>query len=809
MKSGYNMIKATIKYVASLSFVMLLVMSLGTSVSAQNILYSDNVIVDGDFAVGTLTPNWSSIIDSGPGAVAVANNEAAITGLTGDGNSWDVQLVQELSDAQIAALARGGDWELTFDARTTADSTKTLHVFLGENGGDWARYWSDNYSFTTDTTFTLTTNITQTWANMKLAFEVNHDAQDIFIDNIVLRRVDDNILYDGELVIGADSLSAAWDQVVSGASATFTVDSGQVKIDDMANLENSYDIQWYQVLDSVQLDSIYAGPYLMEFQARTNVDAKTIQVFFGNNGSDIGGGADWTNFAPQVTLDDTMKTYSLTIDATRNFPSMKIGFEVSADDSPVWFDNVIVRRIREVAPDAPVVSLTTTDGVVTISPTAQSSVAEYEVFFADSAFTSTDGASSVGTFLASEGTFTHSTAAPHPTLAEDFTAYYGIVAKTESGTASEITVNSIETGMTVAENYMVQLSAAGADAIFDAIESGTIPAASALAEFFPEGYKPFEISEASGRKIIENGSGGDDDADVSGKMWIGFDPGTAYIFFYAEITDDVLVKTPRGTTGGGGWEYDSWEGGIGAYSPESFINGTNHQDYLGGDEPDYQIRAGMRVDTADYMHANDQGVSFDVDNVNNSATIGDDTQTGMYRLLSILNTNALATYNPGAASFDLPSGTEVTTVPFQWVINDADAGTRDTQVGWSRKGGDDTWWNTPARWETVAMVGADAIPTSSEDEGQDRVKEFSLDQNYPNPFNPTTNISFKLGTSSNVTLEVYNLLGQKVATILQNQKLSAGSHSHKFDASSLASGLYVYRISTESFTQSRKMMLIK
>lgn len=807
------MIKATIKNLTALSLVMMLTVGFYTSLLAQNTLYSDNVVKYGDFEGDTLASAWGTEDNSGAGVTFGApGGEAAMTGLTGAGNSWDVQLFQVLTEEQIAELARGGEWELSFDARTTTDSTKTLHVFLGNNmiGGDWARYWSENYTFTTDTTITLKTSTEQTWAEMKLAFEVNHDAQDIFLDNVVLRRVDDNILYDGGLVIGEDSLSTAWVQVVSGASATFSAENGEVKIDNMANLVNSYDIQWYQELDSVQIDSIYAGPYLMEFEARTNVAEKQIQVFFGNNGSDLGGGADWTNFAPTVVLNDTMKTYSLTIDATRNYPSMKIGFEVSADDSPVWFDNVIVRRVREVAPEAPNFSLSTTEGVVTITADGLEGGYQYDVYFADSAFTSTDGASSVGSFIAGEGlTFQHSTDAPHPTLAEDFTAHYGLVAKTQNGSASEITVKSIETGMTSAENYIVELSETAANTIFDAIDDATVPEASVLAGLFPDGYKPFEISESSGRKIIENGAGGDDDADISGKMWIGFDPASAYFFIYAEITDDILVPTPKSTTGGGGWQYDSWEMGIGAYSPESFINGSDHQSFESTDEPDFQLRAGIRADTADYMHGNDGGTSFDVDNINNSATIGDDSPAGMYRLLSVVNTNAFQTYNAEAAAFVFPTGTGVSTIPFTWTINDADAGTRDTQVGWSTKGGQDDWWNTPARWETVALVGADAIPTSNEGEGQDRVSEFSLDQNYPNPFNPTTNISFKLGTSSNVTLEVYNLLGQKVATILQNQKLSAGSHSQKFDASRLASGLYVYRISTESFTQSRKMMLIK
>ncbi len=88
--------------------------------------------------------------------------------------------------------------------------------------------------------------------------------------------------------------------------------------------------------------------------------------------------------------------------------------------------------------------------------------------------------------------------------------------------------------------------------------------------------------------------------------------------------------------------------------------------------------------------------------------------------------------------------------------------------------------------------------------------DFVLNQNYPNPFNPSTNISFTLGTSANVTLEVFNVLGQKVASLVNNEKLTSGNYDFSFDASQLSSGIYIYRMSADNgFTQTRKMMLIK
>ncbi|MDZ7806256.1 MAG: glycosyl hydrolase [Gracilimonas sp.] len=103
------------------------------------------------------------------------------------------------------------------------------------------------------------------------------------------------------------------------------------------------------------------------------------------------------------------------------------------------------------------------------------------------------------------------------------------------------------------------------------------------------------------------------------------------------------------------------------------------------------------------------------------------------------------------------------------------------------------------------------ISTSNDESGiADLPSETSLKANYPNPFNPATNISFTLSRSESVTLEVFNIAGQKVATLLQDQTLSAGTYSQAFEANNLSSGLYVYQLKTSSgFFEARKMMLVK
>ena len=86
--------------------------------------------------------------------------------------------------------------------------------------------------------------------------------------------------------------------------------------------------------------------------------------------------------------------------------------------------------------------------------------------------------------------------------------------------------------------------------------------------------------------------------------------------------------------------------------------------------------------------------------------------------------------------------------------------------------------------------------------------EFTLAQNYPNPFNPTTKINYSVPFDSKVTISVYSITGELVAELVNNF-VTAGSHSVNFDASNLSSGMYIYKMTAGSFTQSNKMLLLK
>ena len=87
-------------------------------------------------------------------------------------------------------------------------------------------------------------------------------------------------------------------------------------------------------------------------------------------------------------------------------------------------------------------------------------------------------------------------------------------------------------------------------------------------------------------------------------------------------------------------------------------------------------------------------------------------------------------------------------------------------------------------------------------------KEFHLEQNYPNPFNPSTIIKYQIPKLTNVKIEVFNLLGQKVETLL-NKPMPSGSHEVEFSANNLASGVYLYRIIAGEYQEVKKMILLR
>lgn len=109
---------------------------------------------------------------------------------------------------------------------------------------------------------------------------------------------------------------------------------------------------------------------------------------------------------------------------------------------------------------------------------------------------------------------------------------------------------------------------------------------------------------------------------------------------------------------------------------------------------------------------------------------------------------------------------------------------------------------------TNVYFNQEALITGINQNGNEVPNNYSLTQNYPNPFNPVTNIKFSLPTGGLVKLVIFDIMGREVATLI-NKDMNAGSYTADFDASSLSSGVYFYKLTSGSFTDTKKMMLVK
>ena len=115
-------------------------------------------------------------------------------------------------------------------------------------------------------------------------------------------------------------------------------------------------------------------------------------------------------------------------------------------------------------------------------------------------------------------------------------------------------------------------------------------------------------------------------------------------------------------------------------------------------------------------------------------------------------------------------------------------------------------WNYVSEYDLYGIIDCEERVTNNE--YQQLEYNFNLNQNYPNPFNPSTQIQYALPEATQVTLEVFNSVGQKVMELVNGQQ-SAGYHTATFNASGLSSGVYFYKLSTSSFINTKKMLLIK
>jgi hypothetical protein len=121
---------------------------------------------------------------------------------------------------------------------------------------------------------------------------------------------------------------------------------------------------------------------------------------------------------------------------------------------------------------------------------------------------------------------------------------------------------------------------------------------------------------------------------------------------------------------------------------------------------------------------------------------------------------------------------------------------------------DCSWGLGAARSDMGAYGGGDSLGVGMDEPASKLPNQFSLSQNYPNPFNPATTISYNLPQTAHVTLEIYDILGRKVQTLVDKEEI-AGSHQAVWNAINKASGIYFYRIQAGSISETKRMILLR
>ncbi len=518
-----------------------------------------------------------------------------------------------------------------------------------------------------------------------------------------------NILINGDFSTNSD-----WNfEVLNGASGvTGSIENGELFFTGLPESGAPWEIQANQNFSQEQIEMIFEGGYEVSFDARTSVGTKDINIFLGEFGG------SWTTYFTDgegtVTVDTEMSRYSLVTFIDQTFPEMRIGIEVNTPGTDIYIDNLVFNRLPDVEIGIPEFNASANNGEVTIT-VVDDGAATYDVFYADSSISSIDDGRLVGTIDPMNGlTFSHRILAPHPSLVTNVSAHFGVVARDENGAPSDMATTSLNVTTGVREHYIAGLDETSAREILTAVSDNQMPDNLTLRNYFPNGYSPFQIHPTTSVSVI--GSGADNEADLSGQFWVGFETtsDTDFLIIYSEINDDILRFPDNfgSEAGGSGWNYDSWEISIGAYEPASVYDGSDHQDLEIGSEPDYQLRGGFFSDNTSYIFGYNGNNGFINQLVPNSATIGEITDTG-YRLLTVVSANDLTALQSENANFTFPVGNGITTVPFNIMLNDNDDQNREHLLGWSPKTTDFSWRN-PSEWETVAFVGEDGVQNSED-----------------------------------------------------------------------------------------------
>ena len=306
-----------------------------------------------------------------------------------------------------------------------------------------------------------------------------------------------------------------------------------------------------------------------------------------------------------------------------------------------------------------------------------------------------------------------------------------------------------------------------------------------LTEWYDSGIVPFEIGAADNSYGTPHVGFGtvDSDDDLRGTFYAAVDDD--YFYLAAEITDDVVNHESTG----GWWTTDVVQLCIGLYDQR----GKKHVGMERGAEPDYKL------------YFTPTGANSD-----NGAGVLAQHGDGNY-FHEVFNPDYAFEFKISLDSLVIEDDVRLTPAngmrtPFELMIHDNDGDSWEGLLTLSNTN-DDNAHQTCEVWSST-WIGDRSTMMDIGNEQDLIANEFALFPNYPNPFNPVTTIRFSLPESQKVTLAVYNIVGREVTTLV-NQELPSGFHTAKWYAGNIASGVYFYKLSSDTKVLTQKMLLMK
>ncbi|MFA5834088.1 MAG: sugar-binding protein [Bacteroidota bacterium] len=451
--------------------------------------------------------------------------------------------------------------------------------------------------------------------------------------------------------------------------------------------------------------------------------------------------------------------------------SGKVGKIIYITD--VWTGNPVFDVIPPAAPTSISTLPGTFSNLVLWEDVPNEPNAKYYVYYSDKKFTKVDSTINDIPKIYINGDKSATHVMRSPVTDQTVSYYYGVRAKDAAGNLGPVAVTATA----------VTNKAQGVPVISDVPPANFVAdgSVSEWASIAPIRLNAFGKNAAA--HVVTN-TNIKDSLDLNVKVYMAVDANNLYIAY--DVIDDTVSVDTAGTT----YQQDAPDLNIGLYD---WI-GQFHSGYSRGATPDYMLRFSQN-------RLNDDHSGKILMYPGANYVWKKKTFTPGYIVEAKIPFTTFASISTGDVVFVPKKGMRIA---LDFSINDRDGGTgRDGILAYSANNNDNSWQNM-SNW-TYTWIGNVSLGVR-----QDAAfaKSYELSQNFPNPFNPTTSIRYSLPQAGFVTLKVYDVLGREVMNVV-NEQQNEGSYTVNLDASKLATGMYVYKLESGSFTSVKKMLLLK